>query len=409
MAKKKKSIGKKLRKFSLETRLKAAEKFKEKVLEKFGEYIKTIIVWGSVTRGDYTGKSDVDIYIIFDDTKYSLKSFDEVRDKINADIAKIAKSIDPRISVQPIIALTEFIDEFRMHHPLFYNIVREGYAIYDTGFFIPMRKLLEFGHFPLTKEAAMRRLEPADSYLERAKSMISRIILVDIYHAILDSTQGLLMYLGVEPPAPKNTPEVAKKYLLKSKLLNEEDIRTLEDIIKFYKGFEHGESKKAKGKDLDEWIERAEKYVKKIKEIFRALEARHKEEEVKKGYEVMIKSVVMYLDSIGKLPKDPKELPKAFEEEMIKSKKVPEFYKEVFRKIIEMRKLVEEKKFDEINDRELNLTKEYIRRFAIAVNNMIKEIEKKEDRQKKKDGAGKKQKTRKTEKDKNRKKEKVNR
>ncbi len=117
------TIGKKLRKFSIETRLKSSNDFKGKVLNLFKDYVKAIVVWGSVIRGDFTGKSDVDIYIIFDDTKMPLKKFDEIRNKVDDDIWKLAKETDPRLHVQPVIALTEFWDGIRTSHPLFYNIV----------------------------------------------------------------------------------------------------------------------------------------------------------------------------------------------------------------------------------------------------------------------------------------------
>ncbi len=371
----KKSVGKKLKKFSVETRLKIAEEFKKKVLDKFGDFIKTIIIWGSVTRGDVSSKSDVDIYIIFDDTKYSLKDFNKVRDKIDEDLYQIAKKVDKRVHVQPIIALTEFIDGLRHSHPLFINIVREGFAIYDTGFFIPMRKLLEWGKFPLTKEAALMRIESVPDYIERARKMKARIVAVDVYHTILDSTQGLLMYIGINPPAPKLTAKYAREHLVKTGLLEEEDAKLIEDVVRFYKSVDRGDIKEISGKELDEWIEKAEKFYDKVQKIFAALDAKQKEKDVKEAYEFMIKSIVAYLSAIEKLPEDPKELPEAFEKEMIEKELVPEFYREVFRKIIEMRKLVEEKKFSEIGDKELNLTKEYIRRFGMRVKELIKNAE----------------------------------
>lgn len=371
----KKSIGKKLKKFSVETRLKIAEEFKKKVLEKFGDFIKTIIIWGSVVRGDVSAKSDVDIYIIFDDTKYSLKDFNKVRDRIDEDLYEIAKKVDKRIHIQPIIALTEFIDGLRHSHPLFINIVREGFAIYDTGFFIPMRKLLELGKFPLTKEAALMRIENVQDYIERAKKMKARIVAVDVYHTILDSVQGLLMYLGINPPAPKLTAKYAREHLVKTGFLEEKDADLIEEVVKFYKAVDHGDIKEISGKELDEWIKKAEEFYKKVQKIFAALDAKQKEKDVKEAYEFMIKSIVAYLSSINKLPEDPKDLPEAFEKEIIKKGIIPEFYREVFRKIIEMRKLVEEKKFSEISDRELNLTKEYIRRFGLRMKDLIKKAE----------------------------------
>ncbi len=380
----KKSVGKALKKFSIEARLKIAEEFKKKVLEKFGDFIKAIIIWGSVTRGDVSAKSDVDIYIIFDDTKYSLKDFNRVRDRIDEELYEMAKKIDKRIHVQPIIALTEFIDGLRHSHPLFINIVREGFAVYDTGFFIPMRKLLEWGKFPLTKEAALIRIESAPEYIERAKKMKARIVAVDVYHTILDSTQGLLMYLGINPPAPKLTAKYVREHLVKPGLLSEEDAKLVEEVVKFYKGVDHGEIKEISGKELDEWIEKAEKYYEKIQKIFMALDAKQKEKDVKDAYEFMIKSIVAYLSAINKLPPEPKDLPEAFEREMIEKGILPEFYREVFRKVIEMRKLVEEKKFDEISDKELNLLKEYVRRLGLKVKELIEQIEKKKSERKKK-------------------------
>ena len=63
-----KSVGKKLKKFSIETRLKSSEEFKKRMLGMFKDYIKSIIVFGSFMKGQGTGKSDVDVYTIFDDT-----------------------------------------------------------------------------------------------------------------------------------------------------------------------------------------------------------------------------------------------------------------------------------------------------------------------------------------------------
>ena len=96
-----KSVGKKLKKFSVETRLKSAEEFKDRILGMFRAYIKSVIVFGSFMKGQGTGKSDVDVYIIFDDTKMPLKRFDDIRGKIDNDIFKVAASIDPRLHPQP--------------------------------------------------------------------------------------------------------------------------------------------------------------------------------------------------------------------------------------------------------------------------------------------------------------------
>ena len=87
---KKKSIGKKLKKFSFETRLKSTNKFKDRMLGMFKGYVKAVIMFGSITRGDQHGKSDVDVYMIFDDTKMPLDKFEAIRDKITKPPIKLS-------------------------------------------------------------------------------------------------------------------------------------------------------------------------------------------------------------------------------------------------------------------------------------------------------------------------------
>ncbi len=370
-------IGKKLKKFSLETRLRSAEEFKKRILETFKDYIKAIVIWGSITRGDFTGKSDIDIYIIFDDTKMSLKKFNQLRDKLDKDIFKIASSIDPRLHPQPILALTEFWDGIRHTNPLFYNIVREGYAIYDTGFFIPMRKLLEWGKFPATTEAAHLRMENVPARIRRAKNVKLYMIAEDLYYAMIDAAQAVLMYLGIGPPAPKVIVKEVRKHLVDAGLLEEEYAKMLEDVINFRKKVEHKEIKKISGKEVDEWIKKAEKYVKRFEKLLSKLELEKKAYDIKKSYEVMIKASVAALKSINKLPKKPEKLAEAFKKYLVDSGLVNPIYSEVFEKVIEMRKLLEEKKINKITDRDVYMSKEYVRRFLLDIRRFIEKPEKK--------------------------------
>ena len=290
-----KNLGKKIKKFSLETRLKSSEEFKEKLLNMFKGYIKAVVVWGSVTRGDYTGKSDVDIYIIFDDTKLPLKKFEEIREKVDKDIYSLASSIDPRLHPQPVLALTEFIKGIRYTHPLFFNIIREGYAIYDTGFFIPMRKLLEWGEFPITPEAAHQRIDSVPGRIKRVRNVKLYMIAEDLYYAMLDAAQAVLMYIGVGPPVPKLAAEELRKHLVDNGLLEEEYAKMLEDVVEFRKQVEHKELKDIAGQEVDKWIEKAEKYVERLEKLLKDLETKRKEEDIKRNYEVMVQASVAAL------------------------------------------------------------------------------------------------------------------
>ncbi len=369
--KKSKNVSRKLKKFSLETRLKSAEKFKDKILDMFKGYIKAIIVWGSITRGDYTGKSDVDIYIIFDDTKFALKKFDEIRKKIDKDIYSTASSIDPRLHPQPILALTEFIKGIRYTHPLFFNIVREGYAIYDTGFFIPMRKLLEWGEFPVTPEAAHMRIDSVPRRVQRVRNVKLYMIAEDMYYAMLDAAQAVLMYVGVGPPAPKLAAKEVREHLVKPGLLEDEYAKSLEDVANFRKKVEHKEIKEISGAEVDKWLEKTEKYVKRFEKLLNDLELNRKAYDIQKNYEVMVKASVAALKSLNKLPKEPEKLPEAFKKYLVDAGLVDPFYSSVFEKVVDMRKMLEEKKLDKVTQRDIYMSKEYVRRFIADVRRFI--------------------------------------
>lgn len=365
------AVGAKLKKFALETRLESANKFKEKLLTMFKGYIKAVIVWGSITRGDFTGKSDVDLYILFDDTKMPLKKFDDIRDRIDRDITKVARGIDPRLHPQPVIALTEFFINVRAVNPFIYNIVREGYAIYDVGFFIPMRKLLEKGEFPITPEAAEMRMEFVPKRISRVKNVKLLMVVDDLYQAMVDSAQAVLMYLGFVPSPPLVLVRDIKRHLVEPKLLEEKYMKMLEEMIRLRKASEKKEIKELKGTEVDSWIAKTEDFTSRIDKLIKQLEVERKKTDVQKNYEVMIKASVAALKALGKLPPEPEKLPEAFKAHLIDAGLVSPIYSDIFGRVIAMRKALEEKKLEDIPDRDVWMAKEYVRRFVGDVRGII--------------------------------------
>ncbi len=145
----------------------------------------------------------------------------------------------------------------------------------------------------------------------------------------------------------------------------------LEDVIDFRKKVEHKEIKDISGVEVDKWIEKTEKYVKRFEKLLKDLELNRKAYDIQKNYEVMIKASVAALKSLNKLPKEPEKLPEAFKKYLIDSGLVNPFYSNVLEKVINMRKMLEEKKIDKITNREIYMSKEYIRRFITDVRRFI--------------------------------------
>ena len=327
------------------------------------------MIFGSFTRGDFHEKSDIDMLVVIDDTaaRFSPEMKANFDDRLHA----ISKKISDQITVQPAWTLTEFWDMARIGHPLLFTIVRDGWALYDTGFFIPIRRLLELGRIPTTLEAVEKFMETAPQKINRVETAKLYMIAEDLYYSMLNSSQAVLMYLGENPPSPKHTPLIVKEQLVDKDLLEKEYHTDLESVIEFRKGVEHKEIKEIKGEDLDVFIKKARKYVQRMEQLLTHLQKRKKETIVRKNYEVMVKAAVAGLKKLDSLPPDPKNLPVAIKTELIDKGIIDSYFSDVFKRVVTMRKMIDEDKVDEVPQRDIEITREYVRRFVNDLGHII--------------------------------------
>ena len=263
--------------------------FTEKVLDEFNGIIKSIVMVGSYVRGDLKPWSDIDILIIVDDTlPESRMNLEELEERIK----DIAGNVWSRLSIFPLFALTEFVDYARIGHPVVYNLIKEGVVIYDVGFFTPWKKLLKAGKIPRTIESIERNMNEASKYLMRARTVKLLILAMDCYYAMINSAQAVLMSMGLEPPVPRKMYEEVKTYLVKPGLLPSKYAEWLNEIINIKKKIEHKELLEVSGAFVDEWIEKAEKFVEKMFRLLSVLEFRKKEKILERTHEVMYLSLI---------------------------------------------------------------------------------------------------------------------
>lgn len=339
-----------------------ANKYKDEVLKRYKGLVKAVILFGSYVRGDYHEKSDIDMLVVIDDV--TARFTPEMKLQFDDDIYFLAKKMSKDITVQPAWTLSEFWDMARIGHPLLYTIVRDGWALYDTGFFIPVRKLLELGKIPTTLEAVERFMEAAPKKISRVETAKLYMIAEDLYYSMLNSSQAVLMYIGVSPPSPKHTPIDVKEHLVDTKLLEETYLQDLQGVIDFRKGVEHKEINDITGQDLDEWVQKSKNFVSRMEQLLLQLQKKKKETIVQKNYEVMIKAAVAALKKLEKLPPDPKDLPTAIKSYLVEDKKVDPYFGDVFKQVVTMRKMLDDDKINELPQRDLELTREYVRRFV---------------------------------------------
>jgi predicted nucleotidyltransferase/uncharacterized protein (UPF0332 family) len=354
-----------------EQRLKEVEEFAKQVLEKYGKYIKCIVMMGSVAREEFKPKSDIDVFVVIDDTSFEITP--ELHEKIDEDLEKIAEKISDKLSVQPSYTLTEFWDYARVCHPIVYNFIKEGIPIYDTGFFAPIKKLLEMGRIPATREAIESYMEGAPKKLMRAKTVKLLMLAEDCYYAMLNTAQAVLMFMGLAPPVPSKAYDDVKKFLVEPGILEPEYAEWLKEIIEIRKKIEHKELMDVEGKFVDEWIDKAEKFVNKMFSLLNALELRKREKILERTYEVMHKAAITALKSLKKMPEKEEEVPIMFKKEFIEGKLIDPYYSEVWMKIENMKKLADEKKISEISDKDVYEMREHVRRLIHDLAKVLKE------------------------------------
>ena len=343
-------------------KLKFAEQFKDEVLKKSEKLVKAVVLFGSLVRGDFSEKSDIDMLVVIDDV--TARFTPDQKDQFDDMLRQMGKKINEDIVVQPAWTLSEFWDMARIGHPLLYTIVRDGWALYDTGFFVPVRKLLELGKIPTTLEAVEKFMEASPQKISRVETAKLYMVAEDLYYSMLNSSQAVLMFLGEPPPAPKHCADIVKEHLVDAQLLEEVYLNDLREVVEFRKGVEHKEIKELTGQKLDDFINKSKRFVERMEQLLATLQKRRKYTMIEKNYEVMIKAAVEALRKMDKLPPDPKDLPKAIKDYLVDQGHVENYHSDTFRKVVTMRKMLDDKKADEIPLRDLELTREYVRRFV---------------------------------------------
>jgi len=358
-----------------EERMKEVKKFSKAVLEKYGKLVKCIVVMGSVARDEFKPKSDIDVFVVIDDTTEKMSK--QKHNQIDADITKIAKGISKSkaLSIQPSYTLTEFWDYARVGHPIIYNFIKEGMAVYDAGFFMPIKRLLHMGRIPSTREAIENYMEGAPKKLMRAKTVKLLMLAEDCYYAMLNTTQAVLMFMGLPPPVPNKAYDEVQKYLVKPGILEDEYADWLKEIIQIRKKIEHKEMMNAKGEFVDEWIGKAEKYVEKMFSLLGALEMRKKEKVLERTHDVMHKAAVTALKSLKKMPEDEGQIPAVFKRELVDKKLIEGYYWDVWNRIETMKTSIDadKKNLKDIPDKDVYQMREFVRKMIRDLAKVLKE------------------------------------
>lgn len=312
--------------------IKISEIHKSMVLKKFEKYIVSYVLAGSLVQGRATPESDIDVFVVIDDTDVKKMTRAELKDKLRAIIIGMGveagemTGIRNKINIQVYI-LTDFWDSIKEANPVIFTFLRDGVPFYDRGIFMPWKQLLRMGKVKPSMEAIDIYMSSGEQMIKRVNFKLKEAGMEDLFYAILTPSQAALMMFGVPPPTPKETPELMRDiFVKKEKLLEEKYVDILQKQIKLRKDLEHGTKKELSGKEIDEYLSNADKYLKRVRRLFTQIEKIREQDSVKHLYETVVTIVrdIMRLEGVERVRNE--EILKLFETEMIHLGKIPEKY-----------------------------------------------------------------------------------
>jgi predicted nucleotidyltransferase/uncharacterized protein (UPF0332 family) len=237
--------------------LDTARDFSRKLYREFGNFLKSVIIFGSVAKKEETKKSDIDLLIVVDDI--TMRMTPEVVEAYRVITEKVIGETSKKLHVTSM-KFTAFWEYIRSGDPVAINVLRDGIALIDSGFFDPLQVLLYQGRIRPTPESIWTYMARAPRTLHNSKWHMAQAT-IDLYWAIVDSAHAVLMYLGYIPPSPEHIGELLREKMVKQKLLASKYAKTADDFYDIMKRITHREIKEITGKQFDNYFKEAEDFV----------------------------------------------------------------------------------------------------------------------------------------------------
>jgi len=246
--------------------LDVAFKFAKEAEKELGDFVKAIIIFGSTTRKRVTESYDIDILMVLDDITINFN-----RDLVGTYriiIEKLVAKIDTRLHITTL-RFTSFWDYVRNGDPIAINMLRDGLAIIDRGFFEPLQILLRKGRIRPTYESIWSYYVRAPNTLKNSKAHILQAT-VDLYWAVIDSAHAALMKIGEIPPTPSHVADLIDQKMVKKGLLEKKYAVTMRKLYDLSKKISHQVIDNIKGKDYDLYVKEADAFVRRMKDFIEA-------------------------------------------------------------------------------------------------------------------------------------------
>ncbi len=271
--------------------LRVAEIHKSLVLQKFEKYVVSYVLGGSLIRGETEKTSDVDVFVIINDTDVKRMPRRELLDRLRSIIyqyvaeagamAGVKNKLEPQIYL-----LTDFWDAVKDAHPVMFTFIRDGVPIYDRGTFMPWKALLKMGKLKPSPEAIDMFMSMGDGVIPRSKRTLLSDIFTNIFWGVTTPAQAMVMLNGSPPPnAKKELIREFKKQFLDTKMLEKKYIDFLEKVVQTWRDYEHEKIKEISGKEIDDLLKQTEDFLERLKKLREQIEKKYQQNTIEQVYQ----------------------------------------------------------------------------------------------------------------------------
>ena len=231
-------------------------KFAKEISKELKDLVKSIVIFGSAAR-KMQDTNDIDILLIVDDVAINFGQ--ELAQTYRIIVQQTVAKVSTKIHVTSM-KFTSFWEYVRQGDPIAINILRDGYALLDTGFFDPLQLLLYQGRIRPSSEALWAYYNRAPRTLLTSKARILDAC-VDLYWAVIDSAHAALMSVDAIPPSPEHVAEYLESHLAKKGLIDKNLPFTMRKFYKLSKEISTRSVHEVSGAQFDKYLKEASDFV----------------------------------------------------------------------------------------------------------------------------------------------------
>ena len=352
--------------------VKISEIHKEMVLRKFEKYIVAYVLAGSIIQGKATKDSDIDVFLVIDDTDVRKMTRVELKDKLRAIIIGMGMeagditNIKNKINIQVYI-LTDFWTNIKDANPIIFTFLRDGIPLYDRGIFMPWKQLLRMGRIKPSQEAIDLLMNSGEHMMKTVNFKLKSIGMEDIFYATLTPSQASLMLYGLPPPTPKETPSSMREiFVKKEKMLEEKYVKILETNIEIRKSLEHGSRKNLTGKELDSLLKDTQSYIERIKKLFVQIENLKDKEKITEIFNHTKDVLRKILVAKGAKKVTEADILPLTKEYLVETGKMPSIYLKKIEDIIKIKKSYDTGKVTKNHILKIKKSNEQLHRYLVS-------------------------------------------